>query len=563
MISIDSATTNASTRTKPNQGRVWVHTLAILALLCLELLLHNNMSRVGSNEIDVLPLARQFAEPGWVPQDWYLNQAPGYRVLFQALFGWLPTAWGFLATSIVGRFICYSIFAYGLAQLGRRLGLPLVLVLLALMLYFHSGCDRFLLDQCPYNQGAIAGEWLIGALEAKAVAYSLLPLVLGLMLGGNYRAMAALLGLMTSFHVLVGGWAVLTVLGWLILNRSAYPKSTAYWGVTLLIYLAASGLAIPAVFQHLTAPPVTNLVTDPVTAPFAPSYLYVFLRLPHHLNPLAWSPERWIRPIVLLLLLSGSVLILRRRAASASSESTIQALRLAQFVGIALIPFGLGLLIAPFDQQGTWLQYYPFRFGDVMLPFGTCLLLACALMRSIPAQARRRFQWICVLVLSISLCLQGLDFYRQVVALQQFPSEVQEVDPAWKNFTRWIRRETPKEAIVISPPVDFFNFTWLTERATIAKFKLLPQNSSGILEWYERLSDLAGDAEPWTGATRTRDISDEIEEKLTAGYAQLTTEQVQALMQKYQADYFATRRQHRLDLPIAYRNSRYILYSKP
>jgi hypothetical protein len=550
-----------STRLKPPYRQILLQTLAVLVFLCLELLLDGNMGRVGWNEIDVLPLARQFVQPNWVPSDWYLNQPAGYRFLFQATFGWFAAIWGFLAASILGRLICYSVLAFGLVQLGRRLGLTLSLLLLSLLLYLHSGCDRFLLDRCAYDQGAIAGEWLMGSLEAKAAAYSLLPLAIAWLLAGRYRSVALLLGLMTSFHVLVGGWAFLVGVGWILLHRQAYPKSKGYFASCLLIYVIASGFAIPAVVQQLTAAPIATSTTS-----LSPSYIYVFLRLTHHLNPLSWSLERWIRPIIMLFLLSGSVIVLRRKRRSAQSpaqEQITDALRLADFVGVALIPFGLGLLIAPFDLEGRWLQYYPFRLGDVLLPLGTCLLLACALQRSIAAQFQRMFRLVCILLLTLSLCLEVPDFYQQILALEEFPSQVQEVDPAWQNFTRWIRRETPKAALIISPPVEFTNFTWLTERPTIAKFKFLPQNPSGILEWYERLTDLGGGETVWAGVTRTRDNPDAIEDQLTAGYNQLTTDQVQLLMQKYQADFFATQRQHRLDLPIAYRNDRYVLYANP
>jgi hypothetical protein len=545
------------TRFKLPHWQIWLQTLAVLVLLCLELLLDGNMGEVGWNEIDVLPLARQFVQPHWVANDWYLNQPAGYRLLFQATFGWLAAAWGFLAASILGRLVCYSLFAFGLVWLGRWLGLTLPLLLLALILYLHSGCDRFLLDRCAYHQGAIAGEWMVGSLEAKAVAYSLLPLAIGWLLAGRYRAAALLLGLMTSFHVLVGGWAFLVSLGWILLHRRTYPKSSDYLGSSLLLYIAASGFAIPAVSQQLTA--------TPPTTPLAPSYIYVFLRLAHHLNPLSWSSEEWIRPIVLLILFGGCVVMLhqqRRSAQPMAQDQITSAFRLAWFVGMALIPFGVGLVIAPFDAEGRWLQYYPFRLGDVLLPLGTCLLLSCVLQHSIGVWWPRSFRLASILLLGLSLGLAVPNFYQQVLDVEAFPAEVQGVDPAWRNFTRWIRRETPRQAVIITPPVEFTNFTWLTRRPTIAKFKFLPQNPAGILEWHERLTNLGGGDAVWTVTTPTTDPRDAIEDRLTAGYYQLTTAQVQALMQQYQASFFATQRQHQLDLPIAYRNREYVLYAK-
>ena len=54
-------------------------------------------------------------------------------------------------------------------------------------------------------QGIAANESIIGGLEAKAVAYGFVILAISLMLWNFYYSMALLLGLATSFHVLVGG----------------------------------------------------------------------------------------------------------------------------------------------------------------------------------------------------------------------------------------------------------------------------------------------------------------------------------------------------------------------
>jgi hypothetical protein len=58
--------------------------LAVTAFLSLKLLLDSNMGGSGWNEVDVLPLAKHYADPTWIPGDWYLNQPPGYRLLFHA-----------------------------------------------------------------------------------------------------------------------------------------------------------------------------------------------------------------------------------------------------------------------------------------------------------------------------------------------------------------------------------------------------------------------------------------------------------------------------------------------
>ena len=122
------------------------------------------MSSVPWNEVDVLPLAKQFADPAWITGDWYLNTATNYRYLFQIIFGPLIVHLGFLATSIIGRLICYGLVAYGIVLLGEKLGLRLTYLLLATVFVTYQGSF----------QGAIAGEWFVGGLEAKAIAYGLI-----------------------------------------------------------------------------------------------------------------------------------------------------------------------------------------------------------------------------------------------------------------------------------------------------------------------------------------------------------------------------------------------------
>lgn len=222
--------------------RTCLQILIVIAFLSFKLLLERNMGSV--NEVDILPLAKQYADPTWIPGDWYLNQPPGYRLLFLALFGKLAVIWGFLATSLIGRLLCYSLVSSGLVLLGRRLGLSLPLLMLAVGLFLYVG----------RSQGVTAREWLVGGLEPKSVAYGLLLLAVGLMLEGCYRWMALMLGLAASFHVLVGGWASLAVVGWLVLRRKTDFANIRYLGSILLIYIAASAFAVLLVLEQLFTP---------------------------------------------------------------------------------------------------------------------------------------------------------------------------------------------------------------------------------------------------------------------------------------------------------------------
>ena len=516
----------------------------IFVFLSLRLLLDRNMSSSVWNEVDVLPLAKQFVDRDWIANDWYLNLETNYRYLFQIIFGWLIVHWGFLATSIIGRLFCYGLIATGLVLLGHKLGLNLTYLLLATIALTYQG----------YLQGAIAGEWFVGGLEAKAIAYGLIFVAIPLMLGGNYLGTMLLLGWATSFHVLVGGWTFLTTLGWLCLHPKAriFKQRRNIW---LLpgTYLAASCFAIPAAWQQLnTATPAGDI---------SASFIYVFLRLPHHLNPLVWYPLLWLRLAIYLGIWIWCASILKQQADRTGWQSTDYArLELSEFTLISLIPFAIGLAIALVDNEGKWLQYYPFRFGDVMLPLTTYLLTACTLQSKLVLKKHRS---IALVLIGCILFVQITFFGQNAIASQNFPTQQQDVDPQWKLMSDWIKDNTPQDAVFISHPWYLANFTWMTQRATVVKLKMFPQTKEAIAEYYGRLNDLSGGnlAKIYFGDEKL-DLVKTVK-SISAGFSNLNTSQVTELMDKYQCDYFLSDRQHYLELPIVRTQSSYVLYKKP
>jgi hypothetical protein len=532
-------------RISSNFFKIALQTAIVLIFLCLRLLLDSNMSGLVWNEVDVLPLAKQFADPDWIPNDWYLNLETNYRYLFQVIFGWLIVHLGFLPTSIIGRLICYTLVAWGIVLLGQKLGLSLSYLLLATIAVTYQ---RDL-------QGAIAGEWFVGGLEAKAVAYGLILLAIPLMLKRKYVLMTLLLGLATSFHVLVGGWALITTLGWFCWRPHKRLLSLGQKGWLLpIIYSIASAGAIPGSLQQLlSSPPSGNI---------SPAFIYVFLRLPHHLNPFAWHPLLWLRLIIYLAIWTGCMISLKKDADLKGWKIEDYArFELSEFTFISLIPFVAGIAIAFFDHQGTWLQYYPFRFGDMMLPLTTSLILACTLETKFSTHKPKFRLWL-VTCLSCILFVQITFFAQQAISAQNFPTQQQEADPQWKLMSDWIHDHTAEDDVIISHPWKLANFTWMTERATIVKLKLFPQTKEAIVEYYERLNDLSG------GAVAKIYFGDEkLDQRKTvkaisAGFSNLNTAQVKKLMTKYQSNYFLTDDSHHLDLPIVHTQAAYILYGQ-
>ena len=69
------------------------------------------------------------------------------------------------------------------------------------------------------QHGNLAGEWVIGGMEAKGFAFVLVFLGLEAFVRDRWQRAWLLLGAAAAFHVLVGGWAAVAVgIAWLLLG---------------------------------------------------------------------------------------------------------------------------------------------------------------------------------------------------------------------------------------------------------------------------------------------------------------------------------------------------------
>jgi hypothetical protein len=244
--------------------------------------------------------------------------------------------------------------------------------------------------------------------------------------------------------------------------------------------------------------------------------------------------------------------------------------RLALLVTLAMMPFVVGLLIAPFDVRGTLLRFYPFRVGGVLLPLGAYLLAALAVQRSaamLPPRLRRAFTALIIVALAGSFIMTSEIFRENLstIAEASAPGGGRGTDgEEWAAACGAVRVLTPAGAVVVTPPAGGADFTWRTGRARVANFKLMPQNPRAIVEWYGRMRDLAGGADlaALPGQFAKYDAED-FRDAVTSGFKSLSTADASRLMEKYGARHLLTTSDHVLALPVLYRNARYTLYAAP
>ena len=525
--------------------QAWVLPVATITLfLCLKFLFIRNMGAV--NEQHHLPLARHFVDPSWLAGDIYYSEPPGYRLLFQLIFGPLTTAVGFLATSIIGRILGYLSLAIGLWTLARSLGIRLLTLLLAIGLLVYV----------RRPQGVMAGEWLMGSIEPKIFAYSAIFLALSAFMAGRYLWMTAWLGIAASFHALVGGWTSLAMLMLLLWRRREVVLDGRRWLAAIPIYGVTSVFAITAVLTQLLRPVEESDIS--------PSYIYAFLRNPHHVNPLTWPKDEWLYLVLYLLVFGVSTLYIiwsERQDSKQDVSITNNRTDFIYFVLCTLLIFGAGILVAPFDLDGQILQYYPFRVGDLMLALGTALFLALSLEKVL--LRHRRGAIAITLIILIGFGAEATRFYHQGMALREFPGKEQGVNPEMLTMANWIKQTVPEGELVISPPVELSALAWLSDHPAIAKFRFVPSASSADVEaWFNRMTDLGGGIDLLSYVDLRTDARRKIRAALTEAYNSLDTAQIRELMDRYQSRYVVTNASQTLALPVLHENARYRVYGR-
>ncbi len=329
-------------------------------------------------------------------------------------------------------------------------------------------------DRCQ-----LAGEWVVGGIEAKEFAYALIFFAFASLLRGRWTWAWLLLGASAAFHVLVGGWAIVAA-GFLWLRcGSDRPRVLP----TLLALAAAFVLCLPGLLPALWL--TTHAAPETVATANA---IYVYERLGHHLvftsfpgwdmasfASLAglWGLLCWIGPNGLAwrrlnLLIVGSLLIAA--------------------IGIVI---SFAAKIQP-ELAAKLLRFYWFRLADAMLPLGTALaatgFIAAARARRAPGSAA----WLLLAIVVAGAHLGNVLYMRFTYPAPRTDWALEDAvdDPvAWWSICDWVVDNTPADAVFITPRMAS-TFRWYTGRAEVASWKDMPQDAAGLVAWRQRMEDL-------------------------------------------------------------------------
>jgi hypothetical protein len=421
-------------------------------------------------------------------------------------------------------------------------------------------------DRCQ-----MAGEWVIGGVEAKGFAYVLAFYALAELIDGRWRRVWPLLGAAAAFHVLVGGWSVVAAAAaWLLTPPRDRPtlRSMAPW-LALGFVVSLPGL-IPSLLLNGGTPKAVVTEADKI---------YCYGRLLHHLVPLRLPPEYLLR----FAGLTVAWLIVYRFV---RADAGLRRLRGFVLGSLALLVIGFalnGLALIPACEAWAagWMKLYWFRLSDVAVPLAAALMTArwiSDLLGNLQSALALR-AWMSrlfgtsqghyfaaepKLYLGVGLLIlavggAGLQLCNRLAEWNVAPRSMEdEVDPAaWRYACSWVAQsgKIPADACFITPD-ESETFKWFAHRAEVVNRKEIPQDARSIVEWWQRRwqihsVDGTEDSERWFDTLA--DLGD------TAG----GLNRLKRMGAKYHAGYVITVATPRLPLPVAYENEAYIIYRLP
>lgn len=471
-------------------GRIDVNRFGIFSTLAIVALffVYAGDAPPNVNEAHYLVKAKNFWNPDWCRNDLFTASGKAHT-FFYWTFGW-PTRFLSLSTTAwIGRFVGWMIIAFGLVRLTQSLKLPTVMSLVIAVVWL-AGIDR----------GNLAGEWVVGGIEAKVPAYGMVLIGLSELVRRRWDRVWIWFGGASAFHVLTGGWSVVAgLIAYFLTHRSRWkldgePPRLITPALFVGGALSLFGL-IPAIAMSSGASPAETL---------SAAKTYTYFRISHHLLPSAFHFDWYVRHGVLTL---ATITILWSYARQNETDDRRPMTALFTFGIGAMLIAGIGLLIGMIpavspDWGARLLRFYWFRLADAITP----LLFACGVAGWLNLGLRRGSKGIMVFAstfvlvsigfiaqttwrnvsggvpISVSNRLLGLDAGADYATQRQVMSD-------WIKVCRFVRANTDEDAVLLTPRHQQ-TFKWYAHRAEVVNWKDIPQDAVSLREWSRRFVEI-------------------------------------------------------------------------
>jgi len=561
-----------------------------------------------TNEAHYLSKAVHYWNPDWVPADAFLDSDDTHQV-FYFTFGWLSLWLQPVALAWTGRLLCWGLMAWAWWRLSFALLPRRWLSILTAAVFV-----------CLQSRFQLAGEWVVGGVEAKGFAYALVLFGLESLVRGRWNRVWLLLGGASAFHVLVGGWSVVAAaLAWGMLGKDRPAIRSMLPALVGGFVLSLPGL-LPAAL-------LTRGVDDESIR--LANQIYVFGRLGHHLVPARFLAADVVR----FVLLTGVWIVYCRFAPTGPGWRRLKAFVLGTLLlslaGLAIA----GVTVNRLDVAAGLLRFYWFRLSDFGVPLGLALgavstlaWLAAVASRTRPL-ADRRF-WAMPILGPLAAIGAAAGWARLCWPGQSSTAQPEEITLGIATVAIWgliwwrlVGRSTLEKAnrwwlgaalavsllvAVVAPAAHVASYAWLRCTPTAPRTdppgwyyspwrracawiaehpdeippdaRFFTPLGSHTFKWYTGRSEVATwkdvpqDARSivawwdWIHEIHTSDSlagDRQWHGSLAQAFACRTPDEVERLRTKYGADYVLTVRRPRLNYDLVYFNPGYVIYRLP
>jgi hypothetical protein len=508
------------------QGLFFTVIVPVVAILFVAglFIVFNGGIRVGfSNHTGLLPVVRHMLDASYLPDSFGISLRIFHHHSFALLVKLFTQLFGEDNALILLNIIGNILLSGGLYALCRSLKL-------STMAFIAAGF--FLAMSVGWTGYGLETNTFVGNREIQppTFAHAFLLFSTASLLRRKLRLTVFFAGVVVLCHLQVGFAFALILFPFFLVRAKSIGWKEAF--------VLAGLFLIPLLLPLWDVSHMVNrgLVTKPFTL------ADINFRQPAHFELKETQSAVWF--LAHLSLQIAVLLWLRRRSKSESAGLGVMVTMSLMLTGLAAIHFADYYLL----HIGTLVKFQFLRMSMVVTVFGTLSLILFLNTLAKEKSQKLKFAVNLVLILVASV-LYSVPATRQGVNYSFEISKFAEQNSDWVKACRWANDSTPQNALFLSPP-GAEGFTYLSNRANIGEFKINPDGSQYLAEWYERLTDLAGGNLPNEKGFANVPI-------LNQAYASLNRQQMLNLVDKYHIDYALLPKSSQVDFEIVFENDTY------
>ncbi len=434
-------------------------TFLIWFLLCIRFV---NFELIG-NEEQYFALARHYMDPEWIKGAFPLQEFTGTRVIFETIAGVILQYITFEQFAFWGRAVIFLLMAIPLGKIFTLLKIPKYLILFILSIYIFR------------SQALFANEWIFMGIEAKSLAYVFIFWAVYMLLKNKLYQALIYVSLATYFHALVGGWFLLYILFYLLLEK--HP-------ILLIVKGGLFYFILTLPFIIFLFPTYVN-DAETVIGGINTNWIYVYYRNPHHLAPFK-SIDFFIQNFLAGVIISIFLLYLCIFVFSKVNNSIFRQLN---NLNISLFAFQiLFILISIFDSNGVLLKYYPFRSSALSFLFILIEIFIYLRLRQNNAFHIRLSSLAKLKNIAITITVILISYYitSSAIAFNTYFTETK--TSGSRIIAKYLKENTHKDDVILNfiNNDDFLPLMRESERSLFIINKFIPTTPNLLHEWYIR-----------------------------------------------------------------------------